>query len=60
MGVSGDLSRKIGPEEKLAGLPYTPIQLFFIRFAQTWCEKHDPHTALRMTLEYRTSIGKFR
>jgi len=50
-----------GPEPKLPGLlDYTPEQMFFISYAQVWCERITDQGLLNQILTDPHSPGKFR
>jgi len=50
-----------GPESKLPGLlDYTPEQMFFISYAQVWCERITDQGLLNQILTDPHSPGKFR
>ncbi|CAJ0566155.1 unnamed protein product, partial [Mesorhabditis spiculigera] len=52
---------KHGPEEALPGLEkYTNDQMFFIGYAQTWCNKMTPEATLRLILTDPHAPGMFR
>ena len=48
-----------GEELQLPGLDFTPDQLFFIGFAQTWCTKYT-HEGLKERFEGVHSLSEFR
>ncbi|KAF8361762.1 nep-1 [Pristionchus pacificus] len=52
---------KHGPEPRLPGMPQiTNEQLFFIGYAQTWCNKYKPEALTNTVLTDPHAPGKFR
>lgn len=49
-----------GSEKKLPGLSYTPLQLFWIKLAQTWCSKYRPQVLKELIVNDQHSPEEFR
>jgi len=49
-----------GEEKVLAGLPYTPRQLFWISFGQVWCSKFRDEALKSQILTAFHAPGDFR
>lgn len=49
-----------GPEKRLPGLDYTPLQLFWIKLAQTWCIKFRPQILRELIVTNQHSPEEFR
>merc|ERR1719414_1484464 len=47
-------------EPRLPGLPYTNDQLFFISFAQMWCERNTPEKAAQRIMSTIHPLGEAR
>lgn len=52
--------RENGPEDLLPGLNLTHHQMFFIKFAQNWCQNMTPQSMLNALKTWRHPLGKFR
>ncbi|KAF5280974.1 hypothetical protein FQR65_LT14898 [Abscondita terminalis] len=52
--------KRNGPEQKLPGLPYTPLQMFWVSAAHNWCIKYRKEVLeLQVTMGYH-SPGRYR
>lgn len=49
-----------GPEYSLPGLNMTHNQLFFLKYAQNWCQSMTPEGALNAIKTWKHTPGKFR
>jgi membrane metallo-endopeptidase-like protein 1 len=47
-------------EQPLAGLPYTPLQMFWISYSQLWCSKYHDSALKELILTDYHSPGEFR
>lgn len=49
-----------GPEDTLPGLNLTHHQMFFIKFAQNWCQNMTPQSMMNALKTWRHPLGRFR
>lgn len=49
-----------GPEDSLPGLNLTHHQMFFIKFAQNWCQNMTPQSMMNALKTWRHPLGRFR
>ena len=49
-----------GEEKPLAGLAYTPQQMFWVSYAQLWCSKYHDSALRELILTDYHSPGEFR